>query len=380
LAISLRATPRRGHLQYLFIAAAVVAAVVAILPIGFAVFGGVGPVQGPKTAFASAPAGDYAVVSRTEGDTDVIAVAPLANPSATTEVARVHHLNGFSTNGAVSPDGKHLALIVPDAGSTAQPSASLVTVDLESGDQQRIAENLDPQQTPLWAPDNASVVVVRNQQPAIQLLRVPVNGKSATTVADYPMILGAYPFAFDAQGRLLTVIIDERGSTLVRDGADVALLSTQITRDWRLSPDGSQVAFIESNLDGGLHYQALVYAFDSPGNAVTAQAQTDGSQQLGVAWRLGSTTPTFGDEHEPGSIGGVTAQSLSAADGAGDGITGGAGFDVPIAYSRDGAGLAVTHWTGPDFAQAGKSSLQVVTDSGRAELPGYAKVLGWAAR
>jgi hypothetical protein len=369
-------------LQSVFIGAAVLAAVVAILPIGFAVFGGAGPVTGPKTAFASAPAGDYAVVSRTEGDTDVIAVAPLGNPASATEVARVHHLNGFSTNGAVSPDGKRLALIVPDSGSNAQPAGSLVLVDMESGAQTRLAQDLDPQQTPLWAPDNGSVVVVRNQPPVIRALRVAADGSGAKTLKDYPNILGVYPFAFDPQGHLLTVVIDARGSTLTRDGSDVALLSDQITRDWRLSPDGSQVAFIESNLNGGLHYQARVYSFDGGANAVAAgvQAQTDGSQQLGVAWRPGSTSATFGKEHSAASLDGTATEAQSVAESVGDGITGGGGFDVPIAYSSDGVALAVTHWTGPSFEQAGKSSIQVITGAGRAELPGYAKVLGWAAR
>lgn len=366
-------------MQYLFIGAAVIAAVVAILPIGFAIVGGVATGTGPRTAFASAPAGDYAVVSRTEGDTDVIAVAPLANPSAPTEVARVQHLDGFSTNGVVSPDGKHLALIVPDAGSSAQPSASLVLLDMNTGTQLRLAQDLDPQQMPLWALDSASVVVVRNQPPTLRVLRVPTDNSGSKALKDYPKILGAYPFAFDPQGRLLTVIIDARGSTLTRDGADVALLSDQITRDWRLSPDGSQVAFIESNLDGGLHYQARTFAFDGSAN-VSAQAQTDGSQQLGVAWQPGSGTPTFGREHTTAALGSGTAEAQSAAESSGDGITGGGGFDVPIAYSGDGTALAVTHWTGPNFAQAGKSSLEVITVAGRVELPGFAKVLGWAAR
>lgn len=379
MAISLRATPRRGHLQYLFIGAAVLAAVVAVLPIGFAIFGGVASATGPQTAFASAPAGDYAVVSRTEGDTDIIAVAPVDNPSAPTEITRVHHLDGYSTNGVVSPDGKQLALIVPDAGSSAQPSASLVLVGMNSGAQTRLAQNLDPQQTPLWAPDSASIVVVRNLQPTISIARVPTDNSGAKTLKDYPKILGAYPFAFDPQGRLLAAIIDARGSTLTIDGTDGALLSDQITRDWRLSPDGSQVAFIESNLDGGLHYQARIFAFDGSAN-VSAQAQTDGSQQLGVAWRPGSAAATFGNEHTTTSLDAGNAQSQSVAESTGDGITGGGGFDVPIAYSKDGAALAVTHWTGPSFAQAGKSTLEVITETGRVALPGYAKVLGWAAR
>ena len=383
MAVTLRATARRGHFQHILIAAALAAAVIAVMPIAFAILGGLAPVGGPLTAFASAPPGDYAVVARTEGDIDVIAVAAVNDPLNATEVARVRHLPGFSTKGAVSPDGKRIAIVAPDSGTSSQPSASLLLIEMEAGTQAQLARGIDPQAAPLWARDGSAVVVTRSLGSAsgsgvVRFVRVRVDGAGEEILSEYAGVLGAYGIGFDPQGRFLAVVIDGRGSTLFRDSAEVLLLSSQITRDWRLSPDGTQVAFIESNLDGGLHYQARLQALDGSGSGASAQGLGDGTQQLGVAWRPGAGGPTFGSESA--IVSPVSAQALTAASALSDGVTGGGGFDVPLGYSDDGEALAVNHWTGTGFAQAGKASLQVVTDGGRVELAGFATFLGWAAR
>ena len=190
-----------------------------------------------------------------EGTQDIISVAPLANPAEATEVARVAHLDGFAANGAVSPDGKLLALVVPDAGNAAHPAGSLLVVTLETGKQARLLADIDPQQTPVWANDSGSVVVTTpnasGSQPsgdaAVRFVRVPAAGGTPQTIYQPGAVLGAYAVGFDPGGRFLAVIIDGRGSTLVRDGSELLNLSTQITRDWRLSPDGKQLAFIEAD-------------------------------------------------------------------------------------------------------------------------------------
>lgn len=378
MGVPLRTASRNGRLQVGLVAATVVAGIAAVLPIAFAVLTGAGTPGHPTTAFASEPPGQYAVVSRTEGALDIIAVAPLTNPGDTREVTRVAHLDGFAPNGAVSPDGKLLALVVPDAGTLAHPAGSLVVVTLETGTQSHLLTGIDPQQTPVWANDSSAVVVTvpgnaGPGQPTVSFVRFPVDGSPPTTLYQPGQVLGAYGVGFDPAGRFVAVIIDGRGSTLVRDGDELLRLSTQITRDWRLSPDGKQIAFIESDLVGGLHYIPQVMNLDGSGPHIEAQvAAGTSAQALGTAWQPGAATPTFGRE------GDVTAPPAVARAQAAEAPS--PGFDVPLGYSPDGRGLAVNHWSGSSFASPGNAVLEVVADGVRTPLDAYGKFLGWAQR
>lgn len=372
MAITFRPVPRRGHLQHVLIGFSVALAVVAVSPIAFALFGGVRSSVAPRTAFATAPAGTYLVVARPEGDSaDVIVVSRADAPSLPMEITRVSHLSGYAPAGAVSPDGRRLALVVADGGTQAAPRAGLVLIDLATASASRIAENVQPLQTPLWTTDGAGVVVTRapatnGQRGPIQVLRVGVGGGEqelqALANASWVDAVG-----FDGPGHLMTVVIDSRGSTVQRDGIDLVNISAHITRDWQLSPDGTQLAFIESNTDEGLRYLARSVSLE--GGGVAAQQLTAEESALGVAWKPGAGAPTFGTEPGQATGGGVQAQALTAA-----------GFDVPLGYSKDGAALAVNHWNGASFAHAGEVSLQVVTSAGRADVPGASRFYGWLAR
>lgn len=375
VAVSLRTTSHKGHLQAGLIAATIVAAAAAVLPIVFAIAGGIAAPGSSGTAFATAPPGQYAVVSRTEGTEDIIAVAPLTDPANAREVTRVKHLNGFAATGAVSPDGRQLAVVAPDGGTAAHPFGSLLAIALESGKQTRLLSGIDPQQTPVWANDSASIVVTApsidsSGMPGVRFVSVAVSGGEQRTLYQPGPVLGAYAVGFDPAGRFVAVVIDGRGSTLVRAETELQLLSTQITRDWRLSPDGRQIAFIESDLNGGLHYVPRVAVLGHP---VTGEAQVASpGQALGTAWKPGSDVPTFGREDSGTSAGSANAQVV-----AGPGHT---GIDVPLGYSRDGRGLVVNHWSGSSFGAPGKVTLEVVADGARSSLAAYGKFLGWAQR
>ncbi len=360
-----------GRLRRVLIASGVVALAIAILPIAAAVINGIDGTTIARTAFATAPSGQYAVVARDTGTEDVILVAPATDPAATTEIAKVGHLSGYTSNGAVSPDGRRLALITVDAGSMAHPGASLLVVELETGSVTRLATGVDPLQTPLWDASSAAVVVTRLRTNEagladVQFARVAIDRSGERPIGSANPVLGAYAVGFDTEGRFVSVVIDGRGSTALRDGSEVAAISSQITRDWRLSPDGKQLAFIESNVERGLRYLARVASLDvEAGGSVSAQGAATG-QQLGVAWRPGAAEPSFGQE--PGARTGVSAQSASE------------GFDVPLGWAVDGSALAVQHWTGPDFAHAGQLALAIVVNGSSRPLAGAGRFYGWAAR
>jgi len=371
LAVTRRNVARHTSISRLIIGVTILAAVIATAPIIGAAFGVSAPRVSPRTAFASAPSGNYAVVARTDGTHDVIGVAWAGNGGAITEVARVPHLDGMGITGAVSPDGARVAAVAIETGTATRPVASLVIIDLVTGELFRAALRIDPGQVPVWAPDGASVVVTRAIQPDavatdVQVLRVSLRGTEDVlwTVAG---VLGVYPLGFERSGALLAVAIDGSGSTVLRDGQAVVSLGPWITRDWQLSPDGSQLGYIEANVEDGIRYLARRISLAEGG--VTVQALGADVEALGVAWNPRTGSVAYGAE--PGAEGnGVSAQALRSESG----------FDVPLGFAADGTILAVAHWTGEDFTQPGAYGIELVDGGGRTAIADYTRFLGWARR
>ena len=379
MAVSSRTYARQRDLSKLFIALAVLAAVVAIAPIAAAVLGYGSRAVAPKTAFATAPSGDYAVIGRSEAGADVISVASAANPTSVTEIARVPHLEGFASSGAVSPNGKLLALVTVDSGSASHPMASLKVVSLESGIVKQVAADVLPRQVPVWDPAGGHIVVVSNPGSDTAagestVLRVKTDGSDAATLATFTRVLGVYPVGFRGDA-LAMVVIDGRGSTLRVGDKDEGLISPYITRDWNLSPDGGELAFIETQTADGVQYVARTFSLAGSSDM---QAQSAGAavSALGTAWNPRTGAPVFGVEPETPGTPGVTVQSLQAG-GAGAGQP---GFDVPMGFSNDGDHLFVTRWSGPSFETPGQPVLQIVSASGRSSFENYSRFYGWAAR
>ncbi len=369
-------TSARGRASRALVVLTVLAAFVAVMPIVAAI---VRPGGGPavaRTAFASAPAGEYVVAANSGEGADVIFVAPATNPDAAIEIATIPHLRGYFARGAVSPEGRRLALVVADGGTPANPVAALYVLNLETAALTRLAATVDYLQTPVWAPDGQSVYFTRTATSGSPLAQVPVfragvDGRVENEVLRFDAALGVYPVAFDPAGRLVSVVIDGRGSTAYRDGVEAARLSAQITRDWALSPDGALLAFIEADASAGLRYQAKVISLEgAAGGDVAAQSASAQGQQLGASWKPGAAAPTFG------------AEPLSAAsDGAALAQAASSGFDVPLAYSAAGDYLAVQRWTGSGFASPGHVTIEVVSeDGGRTPLGAFTRFFGWAAR
>lgn len=367
MAVTVRA-PRRPRVHGLLIALTALAGVLAVMPIVAAVVGPASSGSVTRSAFANAADGMYVVGVRSEEQVDVVLVVPSSGGDPI-EVARVPHLPNFGSTGAVSPSGRFLALVTPDQGTATAPLGTLHVLDIETGVVRTLAKGLDVRQVPAWDRAETSVVVRRTRLFAdgaatVTFDRVGLDGYSrelgrATGVA------GAFAVGFDPADRFVAVVLDGRGSTLVRDMAEVMTLSTYITRDWRLSPDGTELAFIETNLEGGLKYLPRLARLDGDEKgAALAQANGD-SQALGVAWRPDGTLE-FG--LETAAVAGVSAQSAVS------------GFDVPLAFAPDGSVLAVQHWSGDSFENAGTMSFEITGPGGRVTVQGITRFIGWTAR
>lgn len=353
----------------LLLAITAVTGVLAIGPIVWGIVAGAATEARPTTAFATAPPGTYAVVTRTEGAVDVVGVARIDEPANVIEIARVPQLDGFRTTGAVSPNGRYTALVVVDGGTLSHPVASLAVVDLKHGTVERLVSGIEPSQRPLWNPAGDAILVTRSasgQAPArIDLLEVQLD--RATRVLRSQEALGVYPVGW-RDGQLLTVVIDARGSTLQADGQDIVHLAQGITRDWALDPTSRALAFVEVSTASGVRYLPRVVSLENNPTA-SAQALTGtAGEALGVAWRPGGG-PAFGDVPREGG-GDASAQALRADDG----------FDIPLAYSPDGSALLVVHWDGTAFETPGRPELQVIRGNSRATVPGFGSFLGWAQR
>lgn len=367
MTVSARITPSHLPVQRLLIALGVLVGVLALAPVVAGITNAIFSDAAPRTAFASAPAGEYIVFSDAAETTDTILVAPADDPSAATPIAQVDHLAGYISRGAVAPNGRLLAVVAADAGTVAAPGASLLVVELETGAVTRVATAVDHLQTPLWTPDSTGIVVVQGADSGkLLLLQISAIDGTATELQRFDGVLGVYPVGYDPENRLVSVVIDGSGSQVYRDGAALRALGSSITRDWQLSPDGTQLAYIETNVDGGLQYIPRLISL-VPGLVEAQSLASLEGQALGVAWAPGAQAPVFGVEPAAPANGSVAAQSL-------------AGFDIPVGYSPTGQSLIVQRWTGSSFADAGDASFEVVTESGRAALPGASRILGWAGR
>ena len=374
MAVSSRSMTRQRDYSRLFIALAVVAGIIALAPIVAAIAGVGGTKVGPKTAYATAPAGEYLVLGRTEGQTDVISVARRGSPGSDAEIARIPHLDGYGTTGAVSPSGDSLALVVVDGGTPSHPVANLTVVDLESGRLVRAAENIAPDARPVWNPNGKSVLVTRefggdSATGQVELLDVAASGKGESSVHTFSDVLGAYPVGFDSNSDLVTVVLDGNGTSLFRDGTETVSLSPNLTRDWQISPDGKSIAYVEVDTTAGVRYLSATASLDSEGTS--SQSLTASVSALGTAWNPATNVVSFGVE--PGAAadnGRIQALTATSPDG----------FDVPMAFSESGQALVVTHWTGDSFQEPGRPQLQLVDNSGRISFETQTRFFGWASR
>mgnify|MGYP001419298843 CR=1 FL=1 len=335
MAVSTRHMTRHHDYSRLFIALAVLGGVIALAPIVAAIAGLGGAGVGARTAFASAPSGEYVVLGRNEGKVD----------------------------------GKRLALVTVDGGSGSHPVASLNVIDMESGRIVRAAENVVPGQSPLWSADGGDLVFTRmpsgnESQGPIHLLRVSRDGDRERRLREFTSALGVYPVGYDSEGRLVTVILDAAGTSVDREGAERLPLSTNLTRDWKVSPDGLQIAFVDVDATAGVEYIARTARLDGRSvESLSAQVSA-----LGTAWNPATNDPSFGVEPGAGDPTG-RIQELSAA-----------GFDVPLGYSASGKALTVNHWSGGSFDEPGRPQLQVIAGNSRVTYEDQTRFFGWSSR
>lgn len=320
-----------------------------------------------------------------EGADTIVAIDPADPRIGRTEVARISHAPGYGIFAALSPDGDAIAYtaLPADTPRPAPDAPATAAIVEDDGDVVTLATDIDLLIPPVWSPDGASIVVRKNT-PAensagrFELILLGRDG-SRSTVTSWSSA-AVFPIAFSPDGAALYfATLDETGVDLYSvapDGAaetKIAHLSDDIARDWKLSPDGSMLAY--SVALSGAQPRVVTMTLDlATGIAAEAVAGSTGAE-FNPAW-----TPD--GELTIASLDALGGSAVSVdANGATEQITGSDGaIDLPLGWSPDGATLAVRTIESAPANEDPESHIELVTqDGGRERISESADVLivGW---
>jgi Tol biopolymer transport system component len=278
----------------------------------------------------------------------------------------LEHAPEYGVVPGLSPDGRRVAYnLLPPETRVPGPDApaQLWVADIASAEARLAASDVDLLVAPLWSPDGGGLVFRRSsagEGPHELLLAGTAAGSERSLIASDAAL---FPIAFSPDGgALYFAALTEYGSTLYRLSAAggppdaMAQLSSGLTRDWALSPDGSRLAYLEMTLEGR-DASSRAFVLDlktgerTPAGQPGANAfnpRWDAAGRLYVGQLAGSI---------PGGIavtGPGSQTSLTPPD---------RGFDVPLAVHPE-AGAAVTSFDAPSVLNPGRATLVVIGADG----------------
>ena len=341
------------------------------------------------------PSGSSATTSNTSGGSiaffefgltaDTLWLASTADPSNREALFTAPHAAEFGVVPSVSANGNaiaYTALPTNTAAPAPDAPAALWYAPLSGGNPRHIASDVDLLVAPVWSPTGDHVVFRRSDATSYALLITPTSGGDdqrilVMTASDYAL----FPVGFTPDGETFYhVTVSNEGTRLfsvdVASGelTPVSELYDGLTRDWTLSPDGTELAFL------GLAYgpQAITsraYVMDlasaeiEPVTDARVMAFSPIWDQEG-ALVVGTLTPT-------GESGFIKVEDGQASQVLGAG----SGFDVPLAYLPGGAYL-VQAFDGESLKAPGHVSLTLIDSNGERHVLSRGEVTfaGWSAR
>ena len=332
-------------------------------------------------------AGPLVVFSEFGEEADTLWAANPDDPADRFQLGRVSHAFGYGITPALSPDGKHVAYTVLPADGA---SAELWSLDTASGKNSRLAQGVDLMTGPVWSPASDAVVVRRGVwseggSASVQLVRVQMNGAEAQVASAEADL---YPIDFSPDGaRFYYAVVTSTGTELAQAPAagggpaqTVAHLSDGFSRDWRLSPDGTQLAYLgQAPHNAGVAF--VVQVLDLQTRQVAAPLAGAGAALFNPLWERDGLL-TVGRVDGGGAPVGIAMSGVDAGPPAQSLLrqAGGRGFDVPLSWSPDGVHLAVRSFQGSSAANPGPSYVEVLaSDGGRQRLSPLSDVIiaGW---
>ena len=307
----------------------------------------------------------------------------LAAPDALDErqlVASVPHARGWAITPAAAMAGDLTAFTVlpPEALPRRDSLAELWVLDVRSGELTRLAGDADLLAAPVFDPDGRALLYRRTRPDGSQqLVRVEIATHARRPLYETSTQFGVYPVGLSADGSALYAELSTRGTDLfrVREGAEpefIAHASDHIARDWRLSPDGTSLAYLAPEVSAErVVHRAQVVALAPGVEARAASPALPGVvlfEQFSPVWTPDGSGLTVGVEAFPElSAAAVTLvveapaesddlpQALPAPE---------QGFDAPLGWSPNGRHLAARSFDGRDVAEPGRESLVVIAPGG----------------
>jgi len=362
-------------------------ALVAALAAGGLVLRGSGPAISDAPAPPDLPLLAFAEFGTTA---DHIYTSPANDPAQRTLIDTVPHAKGWGINPALELAGPLFAYTVLPTGAPARRDApaEVWTFDLIAGQRTRIARDADLLVAPVLRRDGRALAYRRSGPEAQELVVVDLVSSLRTVAHVESGALGVFPIAFGADGQLLFTRLAMTGTDVFRTRAqgEPALLfhaSDHIARDWRLSPDGRSLSFLAPEpVAERIVHRARVVAVDGARERSLPAPAARATEQYGPVWSPDGGALAVGQEafespRQPAAVLGLDGRVRALPPPA-------RGFDVPLAWSADGAYLVVRSFDGTNSHRPGNASMVIVaTDEGkRIPLSSATELIfiGWIGR
>lgn len=302
---------------------------------------------------------------------DQIYTAPAADPTRRTLVATVEHAEGWGINPAPAMAGSLVAYtVLPASGSTRRDAqAELWLLDVSTRMVKRLARDADLLVAPIFDQAGRFVAYRSSRVTGEQrLLRVDLESGVRHVEYAYSGTFGVYPVGFTNEGALLFAGLSTAGTDLylIRDGRDHELIlhaSDDIARDWRLSPNGESLSYLEPQRSGEriVHRLRVIAVNDGMERRVSGDPSSS-VEQFAPVWTPNGNAVTVGLEAYPALSSSAVTISLSG----GEQILAGPerGFDAPLGWSVDGRYLAARTFDGTSSFDPGRESFVVISADG----------------
>ncbi len=359
----------------------------------------------PPTAFERLQgAGQRLVVTEFGTNTDTVVAIDPNDATAREVIATIDHAPEYGIVATLAPSGDAVAYtaLPVDALDPAPDSPAIAGLVEADGAVTVLATDVDLLAAPVWSPDGQSIVVRKNTRcadaglscdeypaGAFEILRLGLDG-SRTTITSWRSA-AAFPIAFSPDGATFYfATLNASGTDLYRaspDGNDEALiahLSDEVARDWRLSPDGSRIAYsaAESGATPSIVARVVDLATGAISDVLASDALAAGPPSTGVArgefnpaWSPSGALTVASMNLDGGSsalsVDNDTTMAVSVADDQ---------MDLPLSWSPDGISLVVRAVEGETPFDAGASHVEIIRPTGervRLSESSNLTVAGW---